>query len=88
MTLGMSPKHEALARAIEKAETQSGLAKAIGTSQALVGYWLNKSQRGVPAEWVAKIEAATGVPRHELRPDLYAPPCRDADLPKVHGAHA
>jgi DNA-binding transcriptional regulator YdaS (Cro superfamily) len=25
----------------------------------------------VPAERVLSIEAATGVPRHELRPDLY-----------------
>lgn len=87
MKLGMSPKRAALARAIEKAETQAGLAKAIGTSQALVGYWLNKSQRGVPAEWVAKIEAATGVPRHELRPDLFTPPGRDTDLPRTHSAH-
>lgn len=85
-----TPKHPILAKAISKTElkTQAGLAQAIGTSQSLVGYWLNKSQRGVPAEWVAKVEAATGIPRHELRPDLYAPPCRDADLPKTASAHA
>jgi DNA-binding transcriptional regulator YdaS (Cro superfamily) len=77
MTKGMSPNHAALKRAIAEAETQAGLAKAIGTSQALVGYWLRKSRRGVPAEWVAKIEQATGVPRHELRPDLFSAPSRE-----------
>ena len=34
-------------------------------------------QRGrVPADRVVAIEAATGVPRHRLRPDLYAQPDR------------
>lgn len=69
-----TPNHEALARAIERKRTQAGLAEAIGTTQSLVGYWLNKSKRGVPAEWVASIEAATGIPRHELRADLFPPP--------------
>ncbi len=70
-----TPNHAALARAIKEKGTQAGLAQAIGTTQSLVGYWLNKSRRGVPAEWVAKVESASGVPCHELRPDLYpAPP--------------
>ena len=66
-----TPHHAALARAIKIAETQAKLAAAIGTTQSLVGYWLTRSKRGVPAEWVLKVEAATGVSRHELRPDLY-----------------
>lgn len=69
-----TPNHAALARAIKEAETQAGLAKRIGARQSHVEYWLNKSKRGVPAEWVGKIEAATGVPRHELRPDVFPPP--------------
>lgn len=63
--------HVALAKAIERLKTQAGLAEAVGTTQSLVGYWLNKSKRGVPAEWVLRVEAASGVSRHELRPDLY-----------------
>ena len=31
-------------------------------------------RRGVPAERVLEIENAIGVPRHEIRPDLYPPP--------------
>lgn len=30
--------------------------------------------RGVPPERVPAIEAATGIPRHELRPDLWPAP--------------
>lgn len=70
----MSPFHEALSRATEKAGGQLALAKAIGTTQSNVWTWLKKSKRGTPAEWVLAIEAATGIPRHELRPDLYPPP--------------
>ena len=33
-----------------------------------------KSKRGVAAEYVLKVEQATGVPRSELRPDIYADP--------------
>lgn len=71
----MSPNHEALARAIKNVEppTQARLAAIIGTSQALVGYWLNKSKRGVPAEWVGSVSAASGIAAHELRPDLFEP---------------
>lgn len=70
----MSPAHEALARAAEISKGQVGLANAIGTTQSNVWTWLNKSKRGVPAEWVSKIEEATGVPRHELRPDIFPAP--------------
>ena len=69
----MSPNHSALYRAAEKAGGQLALAKAIGTTQSNVWTWLKKSRRGTPAEWVLTIEAATGIPRHELRPDLYPP---------------
>lgn len=30
-----------------------------------------QSSKRVPAEYVLKIEAATGVSRHDLRPDIY-----------------
>lgn len=64
-----SPLH----RAIEKAGSQALLAQKIGTSQQLISYW-SKKQRRVPAEFVGKIADVTGIPRHELRPDLYEAP--------------
>lgn len=50
---------------------QKPLADRIGTTQSQVWYWLTRSKRGVPAEFVLPIEQATGVPRSELRPDLW-----------------
>jgi DNA-binding transcriptional regulator YdaS (Cro superfamily) len=35
----------------------------------------------LPAERVLDIERVTGIPRHELRPDLYPPPVSDTPLP-------
>jgi DNA-binding transcriptional regulator YdaS (Cro superfamily) len=61
----------ALKRACDLSGGQKPLAKRIGTTQSQVWYWLERSKRGVPAEFVLPIEIATGVPRHELRPDLY-----------------
>lgn len=62
---------EALKRACDLAGSQERLAKRIGTTQSQVWYWLTRSKRGVPAEFVLPIERETGVSRSELRPDLY-----------------
>ena len=63
--------NEALRKACEAAGGQKPLAELIGTTQSQVWYWLERSKKGVPGEFVISIETATGVPRHELRPDLY-----------------
>ncbi|MEA1083237.1 YdaS family helix-turn-helix protein [Sphingomonas sp. CD22] len=60
----------AVQRAVDAAGGQAGLARAVGVSQPSVWHWLRKSHR-VPAEYVIPVEAATGVSRHELRPDIY-----------------
>lgn len=73
----MSPNHQSLARAIEAAGGQVNLAKAIGTTQSNIWTWLNKSKRGTPGEWVMQIEAATGVSRHDLRPDIFPAPAAE-----------
>ena len=62
---------DALKRACEVAGGQKPLADRIGTTQSQVWYWLRRSKKGAPAEFVIRIEEATGVPRRELRPDLY-----------------
>lgn len=51
---------------------QSRLAEAIGTSQQNVSNWIAKGAQ-LPAEFVLKAEAETGIPRHEWRPDIYPP---------------
>jgi DNA-binding transcriptional regulator YdaS (Cro superfamily) len=67
-------KRHGLLRAIGIAGGQSALARKIGVPQSTIWFWLMQSKRGVAAEFVLKIEEATGVSRHELRQDLYRRP--------------
>jgi DNA-binding transcriptional regulator YdaS (Cro superfamily) len=46
----------------------TALANKLGISKQAVSMW-----KKIPAERVIAIEAATGIPREELRPDLYRP---------------
>lgn len=62
---------EALKRACDIAGGQKPLADRIGTTQSQIWYWLFRSKKGVPAEFVLPIEGATGVSRSELRADLW-----------------
>jgi TorA maturation chaperone TorD len=55
-----------LDKAIEAAGGVRALARALGVSQPAVSAW-----KKVPPERVAAVEAATGVLRAELRPDLF-----------------
>lgn len=59
----------ALRRAAEKVGGQTKLAHAIGSTQGHVSQWICRGK--VPAEKVAKIEKVTGIPRAELRPDVF-----------------
>ena len=61
-----------LEKAISVAGGQVALGKAIGVSQQRISWWLTKSGR-VPAEFCVPIERATGVSRHDLRPDIFGP---------------
>jgi DNA-binding transcriptional regulator YdaS (Cro superfamily) len=61
---------EALQLAIAKAGSQAEIARIAEVSTTAVWKWVQSSKR-VPAEFVLKIEAATGVSRHDLRPDIY-----------------
>jgi hypothetical protein len=46
------------------------IAKELGITRQAVSGW-----HAIPAEWVKKIAELTGIPPHQLRPDLYdAPP--------------
>jgi DNA-binding transcriptional regulator YdaS (Cro superfamily) len=49
---------------------QSALARLCGRAQPTIWKWLHGEQ-GLPAEHVLTVEAATGIPRHLLRPDIY-----------------
>ncbi|WP_332682423.1 Cro/CI family transcriptional regulator [Bosea sp. (in: a-proteobacteria)] len=59
-------RDQALERAIGAVGGVRALARAVGVSQPAISSW-----KRVPADRVLSVEASTGVPRNELRPDLY-----------------
>lgn len=64
----------ALDRAKQAAGGNTGLAgKITGITPQAISQW-----RRVPAERVLEVERVTGVPRHELRPDIYPAPETEA----------
>jgi DNA-binding transcriptional regulator YdaS (Cro superfamily) len=61
-------RDRALERAIEKLGSSARLAARIGITEQAISQW-----RRVPYLRVLEIERATGIPRTELRPDIYPP---------------
>ena len=61
----------AIKRAVDQAGGQSALARSIGkgVKQQNVWWWVHKG--AAPPEHCLAIEQATGVSRHELRPDVF-----------------
>jgi TorA maturation chaperone TorD len=72
-----------LTEAIRAAGGVSELARQIGISQPSVSNWMR-----VPAERVVSVEAATGVDRAVLRPDLYGAKSTSGDVDEVDLARA
>jgi DNA-binding transcriptional regulator YdaS (Cro superfamily) len=60
----------ALAKAVRQAGSQLAFGRLIGKRQSVINDWL-REERPLPAEHVLTIEAATGISRHDLRPDIY-----------------
>lgn len=50
--------------------SQSALARLCGVSQQSVSKWVLLDKE-LPPEHVLKVEEATGISRHDLRPDIY-----------------
>ena len=77
-------RDDGLDRAIDAAGGVAQLARKIGISQPSVSNWSR-----VPAQRVIAVEAATGVSRNDLRPDLYTEqPSSDAPVDSVDAARA
>lgn len=61
--------NDALSRAEAAIGGRRALADRLGITTQAISQW-----RRIPAERVLQIEAASGVSRHDLRPDLYPEP--------------
>lgn len=61
----------ALDRAVEAVGSQLALANALGIKSPSISGWYDRKK--IPVERVIAIESATGVSRHELRPDVFGP---------------
>lgn len=77
---------QAFHRAIDCAGGQSAFGRLIGRPQSTVWEWVDR-RKPLPSEYVLKVEAATGISRHDLRPDIYpveagAPPVSPASFPQ------
>jgi DNA-binding transcriptional regulator YdaS (Cro superfamily) len=58
-----------LQKAIEILGGYSAMARKLGIDRNAIRRW-----HSVPDHWIIEIEQLTGVPREELRPDLYLAP--------------
>lgn len=56
---------------------ESTLARSLGISKQAVNNWWRKARPSVPSTRVLDVEAALGIPRYVLRPDIYPHPSRD-----------
>lgn len=56
----------AVERAAAAVGSKSALARRLGVKVQSIQQW-----HRIPAERVLQVEEITGIPRHELRPDLY-----------------
>lgn len=68
----------ALQTAIDRFGGQSALARHIGVSQQSVSKWVRR-RKPLPPEHVIAVETATGISRHDLRPDIYPRETPEAD---------
>lgn len=58
----------------ERGKKLSDLASSLNINKSTVSRW-----KRVPAERVIEVEKATGIPREEIRPDIYPADPRSSD---------
>ena len=74
---------QALARAVDLLGGQAAMARLLKVSQPSVFGWIKRG-KGLPADHALAVEAATGVSKHDLRPNIYP---RDRQAAADHAGH-
>lgn len=76
-----TPELLALQRAIDIAGGQAELSAKIGLKRTSsnIGVMVSRDRKA-SARYVAKISGVTGVPCHELRPDIFPEPANDDSI--------
>jgi DNA-binding transcriptional regulator YdaS (Cro superfamily) len=64
-------KASVIDRIIQAAGSQAELARRLKLRQQSIQEWVQRGR--VPAERVLEVERVSGVPRHQIRPDIYPP---------------
>lgn len=72
-----------LATIFERGGGVAALARKLGRSHSTLLGW-----ERVPPAHVPEVSRITGVPRHELRPDLYEPPALSSEASVMRPNHA
>jgi len=66
-----SPPLDAIARrAVDAGGGSTKLGRSLGLPKTTVQSWTGSR---IPAEWMVRVSAVTGIPAQELRPDLWLP---------------
>lgn len=66
----MSTFKDKIEAAVRAEGSQAKLATRLGVSQQQISYLINDATR-ISAEMAVRVETVLGIPRHELRPDLF-----------------
>lgn len=74
---------QALTRAVDLLGGQAAMARLLKVSQPSVFGWIKRG-KGLPADHALAVEAATGVSKHDLRPNIYP---RDAQAAADQAGH-
>ena len=71
----------------ESGKTDAEIAAALGVNAEVVRLWRH-GRRRISAERAIALSKLTGIPRHELRPDLWEAPDTVAPEPELKSAEA
>jgi transcriptional regulator with XRE-family HTH domain len=75
----MKTRFRKLESVIERHGGVAHLAEALGITVTAVGYW-KRGERQPSAEIARLAYDKLGIPPHEMRPDLWDPPCAQTPL--------